>query len=74
MIISVSSDEEIEGKSDKYVVIVEWNTVTVGLMWVLSFCWEWKDMNLVLIGPKGENYRHILQEKDLAENQKEVLN
>lgn len=53
MIILVSADEEIESKSDKYVVIVEWNTVTVGLLWVLSFYWEWKDMNLVLLFPSG---------------------
>ena len=53
MIIAVSTDEEIEGKSDKYVDIVEWNTVTVGLLWVLTFYWEWKQMNLVLVDPSG---------------------
>lgn len=60
-IILVSKDEELDGKSDRYVNIVEWNTVTVGLLWVLSFYWEWKHMNLVLVSPNGHNYHDILQ-------------
>jgi hypothetical protein len=50
MLISVSS-EELEGKGDKYVVIVEWNTVTMGLLWVLSFYPEWKHLALTLTAP-----------------------
>lgn len=43
MIIIVSlKGEDYESKTDKYVVIVEWNTVAIGLMWVLTFYWEWK--------------------------------
>ena len=45
---------EIESKSDKYVVIVEWSTVTVGLLWVLSFCIEWSNINLCLLGPEED--------------------
>ena len=49
-LIATSSDEEldVEGKGDKYVVIVEWNTVAVGLLWVLSWVTEWKHYGLVL--------------------------
>ena len=55
MIIIVSIGETgWESKTDKFVNIVEWNTVTIGLLWVLSFCWEWKQMNLCLIQPNGE--------------------
>ena len=54
MIILVSAEvEDWESKSDKFVDIVEWNTVTVGLLWVLTFYWEWKNMNLVLVDPSG---------------------
>ena len=54
MIIIVSLvDEGWAGKTDKYVNIVEWNTVTIGLLWVLTFYWEWKQMNLVLVDPSG---------------------
>lgn len=65
MIIVVSSGsgaEEWEGKSDRYVNIVEWNTVTVGLLWVLTFYWEWGQMNLVLIDPNGNSSAAIHQQ------------
>jgi hypothetical protein len=51
-LILVSEEEELEGKGDKYVVIVEWNTVTIGLLWVLSWYFEWKNYYLCLTGPK----------------------
>lgn len=49
-LILTSSDEEleVEGKGDKYVVIVEWNTVAVGLVWVLSWVIEWRHYGLAL--------------------------
>ena len=33
-------------------MIVEWNTVTIGLLWVLSWYIEWKHYYLCLSGPK----------------------
>ena len=70
MIIAVSLYEVgWESKSDMYVNIVEWNTVTVGLLWVLTFYWEWKQMNLVLVDPSGENYYNILKNKRIIEEQ-----
>jgi hypothetical protein len=49
-LILTSSEEEleVEGKGDKYVVIVEWNTVAVGLLWVLSWVIEWRHYGLAL--------------------------
>jgi hypothetical protein len=49
-LILTSSEEEleVEGKGDKYVVIVEWNTVAVGLVWVLSWVIEWRHYGLAL--------------------------
>ena len=38
-IIIVSLQEDWESKTDPFVNIVEWNTVTIGLMWVLTFYW-----------------------------------
>jgi phage shock protein PspC (stress-responsive transcriptional regulator) len=35
-------------KSDQFVVIVEWNSVLVNLLWVLTFVMEWKEMNFCL--------------------------
>lgn len=52
-IIIVSLNEDWESKTDPFVNIVEWNTVTIGLLWVLSFYWEWDTINLCLKGPKG---------------------
>ena len=64
MIIIVSlADSSWESKTDKYVNIVEWNTVTVGLLWVLTWVWEWKQMNLVLVFPNSDNSYNILQNK-----------
>jgi hypothetical protein len=52
MLIAVSEEEELQGKGDKYVVIVEWFTVTVGLLWVLSWYFEWEHFYLCLTPPK----------------------
>lgn len=41
-------DEYEQKKSDIYVVIVEWNSVLVNLLWVLSFVFEWKQLNFCL--------------------------
>ena len=35
-------------KSDQFVVIVEWNSVLVNLLWVLSFVMEWPELNFCL--------------------------
>lgn len=43
-----TSDEIEQKKSDMYVVIVEWNSVLVNLLWVLSFVFEWKELNFCL--------------------------
>lgn len=64
VMIALVSADELEAKSDRYVNIVEWNTVTVGLLWVLSFAWEWKHMNLVLISPRRQSPCEILQETE----------
>jgi hypothetical protein len=55
--------EDLEGKGDRYVVIVEWNTVTIGLMWVLSWYFEWEHYYLCLSSPK--RLHHISQEQGL---------
>jgi hypothetical protein len=31
-----------------YVVILEWNSVLINLLWVLSFVYEWKELNFCL--------------------------
>jgi len=43
-----TSDEIEQKKSDMYIVIVEWNSVLVNLLWVLSFVFEWKELNFCL--------------------------
>lgn len=48
ILTSSEEDLEVEGKGDKYVVIVEWNTVAVGLLWVLSWVIEWRHYGLAL--------------------------
>ena len=48
ILTSSEEDLEVEGKGDKYVVIVEWNTVAVGLVWVLSWVIEWRHYGLAL--------------------------
>lgn len=46
------SQEPSMNKQDIYVVIVEWNSVMINLLWVLSMVMEWKDFNLVLMNKK----------------------
>lgn len=52
--LTLSSEDDLKGKGDKYVVIVEWNTVIFCLLWVLSFAEEWKAFALTLRLPKAE--------------------
>lgn len=35
-------------KQDIYVVIVEWNSVIINLLWILSFVCEWKKFIICL--------------------------
>lgn len=44
----ITDSVDIEGKSDKYIVIIEWNSVLINLLWVLSFVFEWKELNFCL--------------------------
>ena len=37
--------------NNKYVVIVEWNSVWGNLLWVLSFVYEWKHFKVALNKP-----------------------
>lgn len=51
----ITTSGELEKKSDMYVVIVEWNSVLVNLLWVLSFVFEWRGLNFCLdFYPKTE--------------------
>jgi len=59
MLILASSEEgfeDFEEIGNKYVVIVEWNTVTIGLLWVLTWYFEWHNYYLCLIPPQKVNY------------------
>ena len=44
----ITDSMDIERNSDKYIVIVEWNSVLINLLWVLSFVFEWKELNFCL--------------------------
>ncbi len=37
-------------------MIVEWNTVTIGLLWVLTWYFEWENYYLCLIPTKKANF------------------
>lgn len=37
-----------QNEQDIYTVIVEWNSVLVNLLWILSMVMEWREMRLVL--------------------------
>ena len=39
--------------TDIYIVIVEWNSVYVGLIWVLSFAFDWKNYYICLSRTSG---------------------
>lgn len=41
-----------DNKSDIYVVILEWNSVLVNLLWVLTMVFEWRKFNICLIKNK----------------------
>lgn len=41
-------------KKDDFIVIVEWNTVIVNLLWMLSFRREWKQVYLTFNGNAGD--------------------
>lgn len=36
-------------------MIVEWNTVAICLIWVLTFAWEWKYLTLILLVPPSKS-------------------
>jgi hypothetical protein len=38
-------------KQDDYVDIIEWNSVSINLLWVLSFVDDWQKVYLCLKGP-----------------------
>lgn len=40
---------------DKYIVIVEWNLVFAGLVWVVCFHGDWKNVSIVLVSNKAAN-------------------
>lgn len=61
IIIVSLKEEDWESKTDPFVNIVEWNTVTIGLLWVLSFYWEWGSINLKLRGPKGQSFKDYVR-------------
>ena len=44
---------EAENKDDIYVVILEWNSVSINLLWLLTFAYEWKNFDLTLVNTKG---------------------
>lgn len=46
-VIPTATDDDI------YIVIVEWNSVYVGLIWVLSFAFDWKHYYICLSRSNG---------------------
>jgi hypothetical protein len=44
----LTTPDENQKKSDQFVVIVEWNSVLINLLWVLSFVMEWQELNFCL--------------------------
>jgi hypothetical protein len=44
----LTTPNENQKKSDQFVVIVEWNSVLINLLWVLSFVMEWQELNFCL--------------------------
>lgn len=50
-------------KSDQFVVIVEWNSVLVNLLWVLSFVMEWPELNFCLDYYPKENVQEMRTEQ-----------
>ena len=75
-LILYSSEEEvesIEGKGDKYVVIAEWNTVTIGLLWVLTWYLEWDNYYLCLIPPTKPISNQITRIEDVEGQRTSML-
>lgn len=48
----ITESSESPNKQDIYVVILEWNSVLINLVWVLTMVMEWKDLDIVLSVPK----------------------
>ncbi len=70
--------DDIEGKGDKYVVIVEWNTVAIGLLWVFTWYLEWDDYYLCLIPPNKpisnqiEGHREVMLNNESSQAGKTI--
>ena len=51
--VGLLTENTAENKDDKYVVILEWNTVFVNILWLFSFRTDWKNVYLCVTGKAG---------------------